>query len=115
VRGIRQAAGIALLCVAGTGMLYAIDAAAGHMVEALPPRDIGKEVYYKYCIRCHAADRRGVRQAPLGAVLLQRYEIKTLIKKLRQGCWDNADSPYDFLKMYELVKVSRYITAKAPK
>ena len=115
MRSVRSSNAILLLWIAGSSMLYAIDAAAGHMVEALPPRDIGKEVYQKHCIRCHGEDMQGVTHAPLGAEALQRYEIKDLIIRLQKGCPDNPYSPYDLLKMYELVKVSRYITAKAPK
>ena len=92
-----------------TAQLYAIDAAAGHMVEALPPRDIGKEVYQKHCIGCHHYDLKGVSRSPLGMALSQKYTVKELIEKLKKGCPDNPYAPYDFLKMYELVKVSRYI------
>jgi mono/diheme cytochrome c family protein len=93
--------------------LVALDPAAGHMVEALPPRDIGQEVYDKHCIRCHGVDLHGVVGTPLGADLLKRYAIKTLIQKLQKGCVRNPKSPYKFLKMYELVKVVRHII-KAP-
>jgi mono/diheme cytochrome c family protein len=89
--------------------LTALDPAAGHMVEALPPRDIGQEVYDKHCVGCHGADLHGVVDAPLDADLLKRYEIKTLIQKLQKGCVGTPPHSYDHLKIYELVKVTRHI------
>lgn len=32
---------------------YAVDSAAGHMVEALPKKEVGKELYNQYCADCH--------------------------------------------------------------
>jgi mono/diheme cytochrome c family protein len=92
-----------------TVRLMALDPAAGHMVEALPPRDIGQEVYDKHCVGCHGADLHGVVDAPLDADLLKRYEIKTLIQKLQKGCVGTPPHSYGHLKIYELVKVTRHI------
>jgi mono/diheme cytochrome c family protein len=96
-----------------TVRLIAIDPAAGHMIEALPPRDIGQEVYDKHCVGCHGVDMHRIAGAPLDADLLKRYEIKTLIRKLQQGCVGTPPHSYDHLKIHELVKVGRHIT-KAP-
>ncbi len=99
-----------LILVSGCFAYSQIDAAAGHMVEALPPRDIGKEVYEKHCIVCHKESRDGIKNARLDSELLRKYKISDLIKRLQEGCSGNPNSPYSNLEMYELVKVLRHIT-----
>jgi cytochrome c553 len=89
--------------------LSALDAAAGHMVEALPPRDFGQETYRKYCLRCHGIDKQAVRGAPLTSRKMQRYTIQKLMAKLRTHCRGNPASPYTYLEVYEQLNVVRYL------
>jgi len=101
--------------VAAPVMVHALDAAAGHMVEALPPRDIGREVYDQHCLGCHGPDRLGVPQAPLDAAHMRPREVKAILARLRTPCKGNPRTPYaDTLKVYEQVKVARYLQRETP-
>ncbi len=95
------------LIVLLSSALHAIDAAAGHMVEALPERDIGQEVYSKYCFGCHGSDRLGVPQAPLDAAHMQPLMVKTIMTRFRKRCQEKSHALA--LKVYEQVKVARYL------
>jgi len=106
---------VCLGIIVGSTTLQALDAAAGHMVEALPPRDIGKEVYDQHCLGCHGPDRLGVPQAPLDAAHMRPREVKAILARLRTPCKGNPRTPSaDTLKVYEQVKVARYLQRETP-
>ncbi len=87
----------------------AIDGAIGHMVEALPKKDIGKEVYEKYCQVCHHKDRIGLTGPPLMPEFLRKYKLKNLVNKIKNGFPQTLMPSYEFLSQWELLEVSRYI------
>lgn len=89
--------------------LFAIDGAAGHMVEAMPKRNIGKEVYETHCMVCHHKDRIGIAGPPLIPAFLRKYKLKDLVEKIRNGFPQTLMPSYEFLSTWELVQVARYI------
>jgi mono/diheme cytochrome c family protein len=108
VRKIRGGWAI-LLVLGGTVAAYAIDPAAGHMVEALPERDYGREVYVHYCLRCHGPDRKKITGASLTPRALNHYQTKDLIAKIGRGCTGNTDGTYRTLEAWQLLKVARFL------
>lgn len=88
---------------------YAIDSASGHMVEAIPKKDVGKEVYEKYCVDCHHKDRIGIAGPPLIPAFLRKYKLKDLVPKIRNGFPQTLMPNYEFLTTWELMEVARYI------
>ncbi len=97
------------LLLSGALHLYAIDGAAGHMVEAMPKRDIGKEVYETHCMVCHHKDRIGIAGPPLIPAFLRKYKLKDLVKKIQNGFPQTLMPSYEFLSTWELIQVARYI------
>jgi mono/diheme cytochrome c family protein len=89
--------------------LFAIDPAAGHMVEALPKRDLGKEIYETHCMICHHKDRIGIAGPPLIPAFLRKYKLKDLVAKIRNGFPQTLMPSYEFLSSWELIQVARYI------
>jgi mono/diheme cytochrome c family protein len=87
----------------------AIDGAAGHMVEAIPKKDVGKEVYEKYCMACHHKERIGIAGPPLIPAFLRKYKLEDLVKKIRNGFPQTLMPSYEFLTTWELLEVARYI------
>ncbi len=87
----------------------ALDSAAGHMVEAQPKKDIGKEVYEEYCMDCHHKDRIGIVGPPLIPAFLRKYQLKELVPKIRNGFPQTLMPSYEFLTTWELLEVARYI------
>lgn len=86
-----------------------IDGATAHMVEALPKKEIGKELYNKYCISCHHENRLGVNGFALLPNNLQKYLEKDLVSKIKDGFPQTLKPKYDFLSLYELHQLARYI------
>ncbi|MCH9813261.1 MAG: nitrite reductase [Epsilonproteobacteria bacterium] len=89
--------------------LHAIDAAAAHMVEALPKHNTGQKLYEKYCMDCHHKDRIGIAGPPLIPAFLKQYQYKDLSKKIKNGFPQTLMPSYEFLNAYELLEISRYI------
>lgn len=89
--------------------VHAIDAASGHMVEALPKKEVGKELYNQYCSTCHHTKRVGIDGPPLLPKLLKKYDEKTLAAKIKDGFPQTLMPKYDFLNPYELLQIARYI------
>jgi len=87
----------------------AIDSASAHTVEAIPKKDIGKEVYEKYCMDCHHKDRIGITGPPLMPTFLKKYKLKDLVPKIKNGFPQTLMPSYEFLTTWELLEVSRYI------
>lgn len=87
----------------------AIDSAAGHMVEALPKKEVGKELYNQYCSSCHHTKRVGKDGPPLLPDNLKKYTINDLASKIKDGFPQTLMPKYDFLNPYELVKIAQYI------
>jgi mono/diheme cytochrome c family protein len=55
-----------------------IDGATAHMAEALPKKEIGKELYNQYCASCHHEKRVGIDGPPLLPNNLKKYDEKDL-------------------------------------
>ncbi len=91
---------------------HAIDAASGHMVEALPKKEVGKELYNQYCSTCHHTKRVGIDGPPLLPKLLKKYDEKTLAAKIKDGFPQTLMPKYDFLNPYELLQIARYIKSE---
>ena len=87
----------------------AIDGAAGHMVEALPKKEIGKELYNQYCASCHHEKRVGIDGPPLLPANTKKYDEKDLAQKIKDGFPQTLMPKYDFLSLYELHQIARYI------
>lgn len=79
------------------------------MTEALPKKEIGKELYNQYCKACHHENRLGVYGFPLLPNNLQKYIEKDLAQKIKNGFNQNLMPKYDFLSLYELHQITRYI------
>lgn len=86
-----------------------IDGASAHIVEALPKKEIGKELYNKYCISCHHENRLGVDRFPLLPNSLEKYLEKDLVSKIKYGYPQKYMPKYDFLSLYELHQLARFI------
>jgi len=86
-----------------------IDGATAHMVEALPKKEIGKELYKQYCATCHHEKRVGIDGPPLLPANLKKYDEKTLAAKIKDGFPQTLMPKYDFLSLYELHQIARYI------
>ncbi|MEN8303554.1 MAG: cytochrome D1 domain-containing protein, partial [Campylobacterota bacterium] len=97
-----------------SGTASAIDAAAGHMAEAAKPTD-GKALYNTYCASCHHKERIGIAGPPLIPAFLKRKQIKHLIPLIRNGFPQTLMPNYEFLKMHELVAISKYIKSPIDK
>ncbi len=93
----------------------AVDGAAGHMVEALPKKEVGKELYNKYCASCHHTKRIGLDGPPLLPKFLRKYDEKTLSAKIKNGFPQTLMPKYEFLNPYELNKIARYIKSPIDK
>lgn len=90
-----------------------IDGAAAHMVEALPKKDIGKDIYNLHCISCHNLEKLDDATFFLSRSKLEKYMEKDLVSKLKGESLNPHIPKFDFLSLYELHKVARYIkTAK---
>jgi hypothetical protein len=89
--------------------IYAIDGAAGHMVEALPKKEVGKELYNQYCATCHHTKRVGIDGPPLLPENLKKYTINDLAYKIKDGFPQTLMPKYDFLNPYELLQIAQYI------
>jgi mono/diheme cytochrome c family protein len=87
----------------------AIDGAAGHMVEALPKQNIGKDLYNKYCASCHHEKRIGIAGPPLIPKFLRKYQLRDLSEKIKNGFPQTLMPSYEFLTPYERLQISRYI------
>ena len=87
----------------------AIDGAAGHMIEALPKKERGKELYSKYCISCHHENRLGVKNISLLPDDLKIYMDKDLVKIIKDSCYKENILKYNSLTLYELHQIARYI------
>lgn len=88
---------------------FAIDAAAGHMVEALPKKEVGKNLYNQYCAQCHHTQRIGLDGPPLLPKLLRKFQEKDLAQKIKNGFPQTLMPTFDFLNPYELLQLARYI------
>ena len=86
-----------------------IDGATAHMVEALPKKEIGKELYNKYCISCHHENRLGVNGVSILPSNLEKYIEKDLVQKIKNGFPQTLMPKYDFLSLYELHQIARYL------
>lgn len=86
-----------------------IDGATAHMTEALPKKEIGKELYNQYCATCHHEKRVGIDGPPLLPQNLKKYDEKTLAQKIKDGFPQTLMPKYDFLSLYELHQIARYI------
>ena len=86
-----------------------IDGATAHMVEALPKKEIGKELYNKYCISCHHKNRLGVNGVSILPSNLEKYIEKDLVQKIKNGFPQTLMPKYDFLSLYELHQIARYL------
>ena len=87
----------------------AVDGAAGHMIETLPKKEIGKELYNQYCASCHHEKRVGIDAPPLLSENLKQYDEKDLVAKIKNGFPQTLMPKYDFLSLYELHHIARYI------
>jgi len=97
-----------------TGSASAIDGAAGHMAEVAVPTN-GKALYEQYCATCHHKERIGIAGPPLIPAFLKRKQIKHLVSLIRNGFPQTLMPNYEFLKMHELVAISRYIKSPIDK
>ena len=62
------------------------DGATAHMVESIAlKKEIGKELYNKYCISCHYENRLGVKWLALLPNNLQKYLKKDLVSKIKMA------------------------------
>ena len=86
-----------------------IDGATAHMVEVLPKKEIGKELYNKYCISCHHENRLGVNGVSILPSNLEKYIEKDLVQKIKNGFPQTLMPKYDFLSLYELHQIARYL------
>ncbi len=90
--------------------LFALDGAAGHMVEALPKKDVGKDLYMKQCASCHHKDRIGLEGPPLFSKTLRKYKnLSILAKKIKNGFPQTLMPRFEHLSDVELIKIARYI------
>lgn len=92
---------------------HAIDAASGHMVEALPKKEVGKELYMQYCASCHHPKRVGIDGPPLLATHLTKYDENALASKIKDGFPQTLMPKYDFLNPYELLQIARFIKSES--
>ena len=88
---------------------HAIDGAAGHMVEALPKKEVGKELYNLHCASCHHEERIGRDGPPLIPKFLRKYKINALSNKIKNGFPQTLMPKFEFLNPYELLQIARYI------
>ncbi len=88
---------------------FAIDPAAGHMIEALPERDYGHEIYLQRCASCHGADRMQILQAPLTPQALKQYQTGTLMATIRLHCQKHPASGIRSMATWQQLKVARYL------
>jgi DNA-binding beta-propeller fold protein YncE len=90
--------------------VYALDdGALGHNVEALPKKEVGKQLYEKYCASCHHSKRVGIDGPPLLPKTLKKYDVQDLANKIKDGFPQTLMPKYDFLNPYELLQIARYI------
>ncbi len=89
--------------------VYALDGATGHMVEALPKKEVGKKLYEQYCANCHHEKRIGLDGPPLLPKFLRKYEEKELAAKIKNGFPQTLMPKYEFLNPFELSRIARYI------
>ncbi|MCT7506344.1 nitrite reductase [Aliarcobacter cryaerophilus] len=92
-----------------------IDRATAHMAEALPKKEIGKELYNQYCASCHHEKRVGIDGPPLLPNNLKKYDEKDLASKIKDGFPQTLMPKYDFLSLYELHQIARYIKSPIDK
>lgn len=92
--------------------VFATDSALVHTVEALPKKEVGKELYNKYCATCHHKKRIGLEGPPLLPKLLKKYTQNELALKIKDGFPQTLMPKYDFLNPYELISIARYIKSE---
>ncbi len=91
--------------------LFSFDEFSGHVLEALIPKNYGKELYLKHCARCHHIDRIGLDGPPLFDKTLRRYKtISVLYKKIKNGFPQTLMPKFENLTDVELIQISQYIT-----
>ena len=90
--------------------LFSFDESSGHFIEALPKKNIGKNLYLTHCARCHHKDRIGLDGPPLYSKTLRKYKtISTLAKKIKDGFPQTLMPKYDNLSMIERIQIAKYI------
>lgn len=102
---------IFFLCLATIFLcnVFALDSAVVHSIEALPKKEVGKELYNKYCATCHHANRIGLEGPPLLPKFLRKYKQKDLATKIKNGFPQTLMPKFEFLNPYELNQLAKYI------
>lgn len=98
-----------LLTIFLSNVFASDNAALVHTLEALPKKEVGKELYNKYCATCHHKKRIGLDGPPLLPKFLRKFTEKELSSKIKDGFPQTLMPKYDFLNPYELLSIARYI------
>ena len=81
-----------------------------HEVEAMPKKNIGKELYLTYCASCHHKDRIGNEGPPLFNKTLRKYKTLTqLANKIKDGFPQTLMPKFDNLSLTERIEIAKYI------
>lgn len=101
---------ISIILIFFLSNVFAIDSALMvHNAEALPKKELGKELYMQYCASCHHEKRVGIDGPPLLPINLKQYDEKTLAQKIKDGFPQTLMPKFDFLSLQELHQIARYI------
>ena len=86
--------------------LFSFDESSGHFIEALPKKNIGKNLYLIHCARCHHKDRIGLDGPPLYSKTLRKYKnISTLANKIKDGFPQTLMPKFDNLTDIERIYI----------
>ena len=90
--------------------LFSFDESSAHFIEALPKKNIGKDLYQTYCSSCHHKDRIGLEGPPLYSKTLRKYKtISQLAEKIKDGFPQTLMPKFDNLSEIERIEISKYI------